>query len=67
MKDAFKKVMFLLLAVLMLGAGACGYAGVASHNGRLYIAKNCFMGACRAILVCTESGNKINCQTAGKP
>lgn len=67
MNDALKKVFFALLAVLMLGVGACGYAGIASHNGRLYIAKNCFMGACRAVLVCTESGDKLVCKTAGNP
>lgn len=69
MKDTFKKLVFLLMAVLMFMATACGYSSVASHTGRLYVAKNdlFLFGALRAVYVCTESGNKINCQKAGKP
>ena len=68
MKDAIKRAVFLLLAVLMFSLTACGYAGIASHNGRLYVAKNGLFGILRQIYVCNEaSGGKLDCKPAAKP
>lgn len=69
MTDAIKKLVLALLALLMLAASACGYASIASHTGKLYVARDdlFLFGALRAVYVCRESGDKIVCKVAGKP
>lgn len=69
MKDALKKMVFVLLAVLMVASTACAYGGLASHNGKLYVARNdaFLFGALRKIFVCQDTGGKLGCQDAAGP
>jgi hypothetical protein len=69
MKDAIKKMVFVVMAVCMFAVSACAYAGMASHNGKLYVARNdsFLFGALRAVFVCTDAGGKLQCQKAGSP
>jgi hypothetical protein len=69
MKDAIKKMVFVMMAVAMLAVSACSYAGMTSHNGKLYVARNdaFLFGALRGVYACTDAGGKLQCQQAGSP
>ena len=69
MKDTIKKMVFVVMAVFMLAVSACSYAGLTSHNGKLYVARNdaFLFGALRAVFACTDQGGTLQCQKAGNP
>ena len=69
MKKALKKALLTLAAAGMLAATACSYAGMASHNGKLYVARNdmFLFGALRGVYACTDAGGTLQCSKVGKP
>ena len=70
MKGIMRKFLFALLAVVMLMSTACGYGAVASHTGKLFVARNdlFLFGALRTIYVCAEAvGGKMVCKEVAKP
>jgi len=69
MKDVIKKAVLLLAAVAMFAMTACSYAGMASHNGKLYVARNdaFLFGALRGVYACTDAGGTLQCTKAGNP
>jgi hypothetical protein len=63
-----KKKLLTVLALAM-AAPACSYGASASHNGKLYVARNTVFGALRQVYECTTdgAGNMVCVQTEGRP
>jgi hypothetical protein len=60
----------LFVATVAVSSVGCSYGGMASHDGKIYVARNdgFLFGALRKIYECTPSAGSMACvQVKGKP
>ena len=60
----------MFIAVVAVSSVGCSYGAIASHDGKLYIARNdsFLFGALRKIYECTPASGAVTCvEVKGKP